>query len=74
MPLDDACSELQQISAIVCKEIQLIHCMRHCQGKAPQPEAEAASLAAGVAQIALMIQPLQLAALDLELAASLAEA
>ena len=74
MPLDDACAELRQISAIVCEEIQLIHCMRHCQGEAPEPAAEAASLAAGISQVALMIRPLQLAALDLELAASLAEA
>ena len=73
MPLDDACAELQQISAIVCEEIQLIHCMR-CQGEAPEPEAEAASLAAGIGQVALMIRPLQLAALDLEMAAAMAEA
>ena len=74
MPLDDACAELRQISAIVCEEIQLIHCMRHCQGEAPEPAAEAASMAAGVAQLALLLMPLALAALDLELAASLAEA
>ena len=74
MPLDDACMELEQIAGLIVEEHRLIHCMRHCEGEAPEPAAEAASLAAGISQVALMIRPLQLAAIDLELAASLAEA
>ena len=73
MPLNDACMELEQIAGLIVEEIQLIHCMR-CQGEAPEPAAEARSVAAGVAQWALLIQPLQLAALGLEMAAGLTEA
>ena len=66
--------ELEQIAGLIVEEHRLIHCMRHCEGEAPEPAAEAASLAAGVSQWALLIKPLQLAALDLELASALAEA
>lgn len=74
MPLADQFAELDSIAQLIVEEHALIRCMRHCEGEAPEPAAEAASLAAGISQWALLIQPLQLAALDLEMAAALAEA
>ena len=73
MPLADQFAELDSIAQMIQAEHQLITCMRS-QGEPPAPEAEARSYAAGMAEIALLLPVMQLAALDLELAASLAEA
>ena len=69
MPLADHLAELEPIARLITQEHELIHCLR-CQGEPPEPEAEARAYAAGLAQMALMIRPLQMAALDLELEAS----
>ena len=67
MPLSSVCEELHQIALLTAAEAQIIRCMRR-NGEAPEPEAEARCYAAGFAQIALMIRPLQMEALELETA------
>ena len=69
MHLDGVFTELHEIALLTAAEHQVIRVMRH-HGEAPEPEAEARCYAAGFAQIALMITPLQLEALDLETAAA----
>ena len=69
MNLASHCAELNQIAACLCEERAAIACMR-CHGEAPEAELEAASIAAGIAQLALLIQPLQIEVLDLETAAA----
>jgi hypothetical protein len=73
MPLASVCAELDEIALLTRAELQVIRCMRR-NGEAPEPEAEARCLAAGIAQIALMITPLQMECLALETAAALTEA
>ena len=65
MTFAEHCSELHQIAVALVAENSLIQEMRE-EGEAPEVELEARSMAAGIAQIGLLIQPLQLAALDLE--------
>ena len=69
MHLASVCSELEEIATLTAAEHQVIRVMRR-HGEAPEPEAEARCLAAGIAQWALMIRPLQMEALDLETAAA----
>lgn len=65
MPLADQFAELNKIAAMIEAEHQLITCMRS-QGEPPAPEAEARCYAAGLAEIALLLPVMQLAALELE--------
>ena len=59
------CRELHQIASALVAENSLIQKMRE-EGEAPEAELEARSMAAGIAQIGLLIRPLQLEALNLE--------
>ena len=70
MPLDTSCCELNQIAALVNQEHELIRCMR-AHGEAPSVTDEARAYAGGLSQVALLLQPMLLAALDLELEAAL---
>ena len=70
MPLATSCRELQEISALLVEEHELIRCMR-AHGEAPCVTDEAMAYAGGISQMALMLQPLLIAALDLELEAAL---
>ena len=65
MPLADQFAELDSIAQMIVEELALIRCMR-CQGEAPEPAAEARSLAAGISLWALLLPVLQLEALRLE--------
>ena len=69
MPLDTSCCELQEISELLVEEHQLNRCMR-AHGEAPSAIDEARAYAGGISQLALMLQPMLLAALDLELEAA----
>ena len=73
MPLADQFAELDSIAQMIQAENELISCMRS-QGEPPAPEAEARSYGAAIAQLALLLPVMQLAAIDLELAAAMAEA
>ena len=66
MSLGDHLAGLDTIAGLIVEEHQMIRCLR-CQGEPPEPEAEARAYAAGLAQMAMLIRPLQMAALDLEL-------
>ena len=70
MPLASVCAELHEIALLTAAEHQIIRAMRR-HGEAPDPVEEARTYAAGFAQIALMITPLRLEALDMEMAAAL---
>ena len=70
MTLAAACCELNQIAALVNQEHELIRCMR-AHGEAPCVSDEARAYAGGLSQVALMMQPLLIAALDLELESAL---
>ena len=65
MPLADQFAELDSIAQMIEAEHQLITCMRS-QGEPPAPEAEVYCYAAGLAEIALLLSVMQLAALELE--------
>ena len=69
MPLATSCRELQEISALLVEEHRLVRLMRRC-GEAPCVTDEAMAYAGGISQLALMLQPMLLAALDLELEAA----
>lgn len=70
MPLQSACRELDEIAQLLIREHELIRLMRS-HGEPPCLADEARSYAGGISQLALMMQPLLLAALDLELEAAL---
>ena len=70
MPLQSACRELDEIAALLIEEHRLIRCMRS-HGEAPCVADEARAYAGGLSQVALMLQPMLIAALDLETAAAL---
>ena len=69
MPLSLHCAELEPIAALLVEEMELISEMRS-QGAEPPADAVACTMAAGLAQMALAIKPLQLEALDLEMEAA----
>lgn len=70
MPLQSACRELDEIAQLLVREHELIRLMR-AHGEAPCVTDESRSYAGGISQMALMLQPMLLAALDLEMAAAL---
>ena len=70
MPLATSCRELQEISELLVEEHRLVRLMR-CHGEAPALMNEARAYSGGISQLALMLQPLLIAALDLELEAAL---
>ena len=70
MNLDTSCRELDEIAQLLIREHELIRCMRS-HGEAPCVADEARAYAGGLSQLALMLQPLLIAALDLELEAAL---
>lgn len=65
MPLADQFAELDSIAQMIQAEHQIITCMRS-QSEPPTPESEARCYAAGLAEIALLLPVMQLAALELE--------
>jgi len=67
MSLASACVDLHQIASLLVAEHELITAMR-ADGVGPEPEAEARCYGAAMAQLALMIRPMQMAALDAEMA------
>ena len=69
MSLDTSCRELDEIAGLLIEEHRLIRCMR-AHGEAPCVADEARAYAGGMSQLALMLQPMLLAALDLELEAA----
>ena len=69
MSLGQHCSELHKISTLITAEACMLCCMRS-HGEAAEPEVETRTLVAGIAQWALLIKPMQLAALDLEMEAA----
>ena len=70
MSLDTACRELDEIAGLLVEEHRLIRCMR-AHGEVPSAVDEARAYAGGLSQVALMLQPMLLEALDLEMAAAL---
>ena len=70
MDLDASCRELGEIAGLLIEEHRLIRLMRS-HGEPPFEADEARSYAGGISQLALMMQPLLLEALDLEMAAAL---
>lgn len=66
MSLDTNCRELDEIAGLLVEEHRLIRCMR-AHGEAPCVTDEAMAYSGGISQMALMLQPLLIAALDLEL-------
>ena len=70
MPLQSACRELDEITQLLIEEHRLIRLMRN-HGEPPSAVDEARSYAGGLSQVALLLQPMLLAALDLELEAAL---
>lgn len=71
MPLQSACRELDEIAQLLVREHELIRCMR-AHGESPcEAVDEARAYSGGISQLALMLQPMLLAALDLETAAAL---
>ena len=69
MTLAADCAELLPIAALLVEEMDLI-CEMRSQGAEPPADAVACTMAAGLAQMALAIKPLQLEALDLEMEAA----
>ena len=77
MALEDACAQLEQISAVLVAEASL--CQQIAAGVNGGWDNElstlsARTMAAGIAQWATLLRPLQMEALELETAAALAEA
>ena len=70
MPLDSACRELDEIAQLLIEEHRLVRLMRS-HGEAPSVVDESRAYAGGISQLALMLQPMLLAALDLEMANAL---
>ena len=70
MTLDSACRELDEIAQLLIEEHRLVRLMR-AHGEAPSAVDESRAYAGGISQMALMLQPLLIAALDLELASAL---
>ena len=70
MTLASTCRELREISALLVEEHRLVRLMR-AHGESPCVTDEARAFAGGISQMALMMQPLLIAALDLEMAAAL---
>ena len=70
MPLQSACRELDEIAQLLIEEHRLVRLMR-AHGESPCVTDEARAYAGGLSQVALMLQPMLLAALDLELEAAL---
>jgi hypothetical protein len=70
MPLDSACRELDEIAQLLIREHELIRCMR-AHGEPPCEGDESRAYAGGISQLALMLQPLLLTALESETAAAL---
>ena len=73
MPLGTKLEQLEPIAAVVVAELSLIRAMR-ADGETPEPQVEAATFAAAIAQLALLKPVLLLEAIELETAAALAEA
>ena len=73
MPLSDQLQDLESIAALVVAEHSIIRAMRR-DGEVPEPQAEATSIAAGIAQWALLHKPMLLECVDLETTAAFAEA
>ena len=69
MSLGQHCSELHKISTLVNAEVCMLCCMRS-QGEAAQPEVEARTLAAGIAQWALLRPVLICEAITMEMEAA----
>jgi len=69
MSLSRHCAELEKIAVLVNTEVTMVCCMRR-HGEAAELSAESRTLVAGIAQWALLIKPLQLAALELEMEAA----
>ncbi len=77
MALEDACAQLEQISAVLVAEADL--CQQIATGVNGGWDNELSTLSArtmagGIAQIYQMLRPLQMEAIELETAAALAEA
>ena len=70
MPLQSACRELDEIAGLLIREHELIRLMR-AHGEAPCEVDEARTYAGGLSQVALLLQPMLIAALDLEMEAAL---
>ena len=70
MSLDTACRELDEIAQLLIREHELIRLMRS-RGEQPCVCDESRAYAGGLSQVALLLQPMLLAALDLEMAAAL---
>ena len=70
MPLQSACRELDEIAGLLVREHELIRLMRG-RGEQPCICDESRAYSGGISQLALMLQPLLIAALDLELEAAL---
>ena len=73
MSLSDQMQSLEPIAGLIVAELSLIRSMRR-DAERPEPEAEAATIAAGIAQLALALRPLQMQAIEMETAAAFAEA
>ena len=69
MPLATSCRELHEIAELVNREHELVRLMRR-HGEPPCVSDEVTTYAGGISQVALMMQPLLLAALDLEMEAA----
>ena len=70
MSLQSSCRELDEIAALLVREHELVRCMR-AAGEPPCEVDEARAYAGGISQLALIMQPLLIAALDLEMEAAL---
>ena len=73
MSLSTKLEQLEPIAAVVVAEHTLIRAMR-ADGETPEPQVEAATFAAAIAQLALLRPVLICEAIQLEQAAALAEA
>ena len=70
MTITSACRELDEIAGLLVEEHRLIRCMR-AHGEQPCMCDESRAYSGGISQLALMLQPLLLEALDLEMTAAL---
>ena len=70
MTITSACRALDEIAQLLVREHELIRLMRG-RGEQPCMCDEARAYSGGISQLALMMQPLLLEALDLELEAAL---
>ena len=73
MSLSTRLEQLEPIAAVICAEHSLIAAMR-ADGEPPELEAEVATYAAAIAQLALLKPVLLLEAIAMEQEAALAEA